>query len=118
MIVDVLIVSSIYDFSTDLVVQELENRGVNYFRLNKENFGTYRSTIDIENRLLEVIANGESYKVTSATKSIYYRQPVFLRNTPSNVHASDRQATREGQGQLIHRLTWQACDTGKPRGAL
>ena len=94
MIVDVLIVSSIYDFSTDLVVQELENRGVNYFRLNKENFGTYRLTIDIENRLLEVIANGESYKVTSATKSIYYRQPVFLRNTPSNSLTIDEQLSR------------------------
>ena len=94
MIVDVLIVSSIYDFSTDLVVQELETRGVNYFRLNKENFGTYRSTIDIENKLLEVIANGESYKVTSATKSIYYRQPVFLRNTPSNSLTIDEQLSR------------------------
>ncbi|MEJ1339481.1 MAG: RimK-like protein [Candidatus Sedimenticola sp. (ex Thyasira tokunagai)] len=94
MIVDVLIVSSIYDFSTDLVVQELEKRGVNYFRLNREDFATYRSTIDIENKLLEVIANGESYKVTSATKSIYYRQPVFLRNTPSNSLTIDEQLSR------------------------
>ena len=94
MIVDVLIVSSIYDFSTDLVVQELEKRGVNYFRLNREDFTTYRSTIDIENKLLEVIANGASYKVTSATKSIYYRQPVFLRNTPSDSLTIDEQLSR------------------------
>ncbi|WP_194089324.1 RimK-like protein [Vibrio hibernica] len=94
MIVDVLIVSSIYDFSTDLVVQELENRGVNYFRLNKENFTTYRSTIDIENKLLEVRVDGEIYQVTSATKSIYYRQPVFLRNTPSNSLTIDEQLSR------------------------
>ncbi|WP_311567510.1 hypothetical protein [Photobacterium arenosum] len=94
MIVDVLIVSSIYDFSTDLVVQELENRGVKYFRLNKEDFTTYRSTIDIENRLLEVTVNGQSYKITSATKSIYYRQPIFLRNTPSNSLTIDEQLSR------------------------
>jgi glutathione synthase/RimK-type ligase-like ATP-grasp enzyme len=94
MIVDVLIVSSIYDFSTDLVVQELESRGVNYFRLNKECFTNYRSTIDIENGFLEILVDGKSYKVTSATKSIYYRQPVFLRNTPSNSLTIDEQLSR------------------------
>lgn len=94
MIVDVLIVSSIYDFSTDLVVQELESRGVNYFRLNKESFTTYRSTIDIENGFLEILVDGHSYKVTSATRSIYYRQPVFLRNTPSSSLTIDEQLSR------------------------
>jgi len=94
MIVDVLIVSSIYDFSTDLVVQELESRGVNYFRLNKEYFTTYRSTIDIENGFLEILVDGKSYKVTSETKSIYYRQPVFLRNTPGNSLSIDEQLSR------------------------
>lgn len=94
MIVDVLIVSSIYDFSTDLVVQELESRGVNYFRLNKEYFTTYRSTIDIENGFLEILVDGKIYKVTSATKSIYYRQPVFLRNTPSDSLTIDEQLSR------------------------
>lgn len=94
MIVDVLIVSSMYDFSTDLVVQELERRGVNYFRLNKEDFTAYRSTIDIENGFLEILVDGNSYKVTSATKSIYYRQPVFLRNTPSNSLTIDEQLSR------------------------
>lgn len=94
MIVDVLIVSSIYDFSTDLVVQELESRGVNYFRLNKESFTTYRSTIDIENGFLEILVDGHSYKVTSATRSIYYRQPVFLRNTPSSSLTINEQLSR------------------------
>lgn len=94
MIIDVLIVSSIYDFSTDLVAQELEKRGVSYFRLNRENFANYLLTIDIENKLLEIIANGICYKVTSATKSIYYRQPVFLRNTPSNSLTIDEQLAR------------------------
>ncbi len=94
MIVDVLIVSSIYDFSTDLVVQELERRGVNYFRLNREEFTNYRLTIDIEKKSLEVRASGISYKVTSATKSIYYRQPIFLRNTPSDSLTIEEQLTR------------------------
>ncbi len=83
MSIKVLIVSSIYDFSTDLVVQELERREVSYFRLNKEEFENYRLTIDIERRTLEILANGIVYKVTSSVKSIYFRQPIFLRNTPS-----------------------------------
>lgn len=83
MSIDVLIVSSIYDFSTDLVVQELEKREVSYFRLNKENFENYRLTIDIQGKTLEILANGIVYEVKNSLKSIYFRQPIFLRNTPS-----------------------------------
>ena len=83
MIIDVLIVSSIYDFSTDLVVQELEKRDVGYFRLNKENFENYRLTIDIQEKTLEILADGIVYEVNNSLKSIYFRQPIFLRNTPS-----------------------------------
>ncbi len=84
MSIDVLIVSSIYDFSTDLVVQELEKREVSYFRLNKEDFDNYRLTIDIQGKTLEIHVNGIVYEVTSSLKSIYFRQPVFLRSTPSS----------------------------------
>lgn len=84
MMVDVLLVSSIYDFSTDLVVQELEKREVSYFRLNKEELENYRLTIDIQGKALEIIADGIVYEVTSSVKSIYFRQPIFLRNTPSS----------------------------------
>ena len=71
--VDVLVISSIYDFSTDLVVQELEKRKVSYFRLNKENFSDYRVTIDMQNKLLEILVDENSYIVSETTKSVYYR---------------------------------------------
>jgi len=92
--IDVLLVSSIYDFSTDLVVQELEKREVSYFRLNKEEFGNYRLTIDIQGKTLEIIANDIVYEVTNSVKSIYFRQPIFLRNTPSNGLAISEQLSR------------------------
>ncbi|MCP4486847.1 MAG: RimK-like protein [Gammaproteobacteria bacterium] len=102
---EVLLVSSIFDFSTDLVVQELERRQVKYFRLNKEALPTYRLTIDIGNKSLEVLADGISYKINSGTKSIYYRQPIFLRNTPSDSLTIDEQLARSQWMGFLRSLT-------------
>ena len=82
MIVDFLLVSSLYDFSTDLVAQEFERRGNKYVRLNREEFKNYRLTIDIQNKFLEIKNDGKAYLVTPDLKAVYYRQPIFLRNTP------------------------------------
>ena len=77
----VLILSSMYDFSTDLVVQRLENNGDNFIRLNKEQLSYYEIFLDPINTILRV--KGEYVDVeTSNVKSVWFRQPVFLRNTP------------------------------------
>ncbi|HAX5198644.1 hypothetical protein [Escherichia sp. F1] len=77
----VLILSSMYDFSTDLVVQRLENNGDNFIRLNKEQLSDYEIFLDPINKTLRV--KGEYVDVeTSNVKSVWFRQPVFLRNTP------------------------------------
>lgn len=82
MIVDILILSSIYDFSTDLVTQELEKSGVNYLRLNKESFSDYRVTIIPEDVLMRIEGPCGAFTVNDGIISVYYRQPIFLRNTP------------------------------------
>lgn len=77
----ILILSSMYDFSTDLVAQRLENNGDAYIRLNKEQLSDYEVFLDPVNATLRVI--GEHIEVeTSKIKSVWFRQPVFLRNTP------------------------------------
>ncbi|EGE4656104.1 RimK-like protein [Salmonella bongori] len=77
----VLILSSMYDFSTDLVVQRLGNNGDNFIRLNKEQLSDYEIFLDPINTILRV--KGEYVDVeTSNVKSVWFRQPVFLRNTP------------------------------------
>lgn len=77
----VLILSSMYDFSTDLVVQRLENNGDVFIRLNKEQLSDYEIFFDPINTILRV--KGEYVDVeTSNVKSVWFRQPVFLRNTP------------------------------------
>jgi len=77
----ILILSSMYDFSTDLVVQRLENNGDAYIRLNKEQLSDYEIFLDPVNAILRIA--GEHIEVeTSKIKSVWFRQPVFLRNTP------------------------------------
>lgn len=77
----VLILSSMYDFSTDLVIQRLENNGDDFIRLNKEQLSDYEIFLDPINTILRV--KGEYVDVeTSNVKSVWFRQPVFLRNTP------------------------------------
>lgn len=102
---EVLIVSSIYDFSTDLVVQELEKRKVKYFRLNKEDFPNIRLAMNVGEKTLEIIANGVSYIVNSHLKSIYYRQPVFLRNTPGSSLTIEDQLIRSQWMGFLRSLT-------------
>ncbi|MBF7101731.1 MvdC/MvdD family ATP grasp protein [Photobacterium damselae] len=77
----ILILSSVYDFSVDLVIQRLEKANENYVRLNKEHFSHYEISLDPINKLLTIKGNGLDV-CTSNIKSVWFRQPVFLRNTP------------------------------------
>lgn len=92
--VDILIISSLYDFSTDLVVQELERRCASYLRLNRESFPEYRLTINPKNKTLNAHISGISYCVTNSVRSVLYRQPVFLRNTPGDALPIQEQLIR------------------------
>ena len=42
----VLILSGLYDFSTDLVALQLQRAGINYVRLNREQLADHRLTLD------------------------------------------------------------------------
>lgn len=77
----ILILSSVYDFSVDLVIQRLEKAKHNYIRLNKEHFNFYELTLNPIDKTLTINGNGLCVCLSSI-KSIWYRQPVFLRNTP------------------------------------
>lgn len=92
--VDCLVISSIYDFSADLVVQELERRKAKYVRLNREKFENHRLTMDVHESSLEVKMSGANYRITKDLKAVYYRQPVFLRNTPGESLSIDEQLSR------------------------
>ncbi|WP_435946470.1 hypothetical protein [Dryocola sp. BD586] len=80
----ILILSSIYDFSTDLVVQRLEHGGDDFIRLNKEQLSDYEIYLDPVNKSLRVKSEFADIE-TSNIKSVWFRQPVFLRNTPGRI---------------------------------
>ncbi|KES09321.1 RimK-like ATP-grasp domain protein [Snodgrassella alvi SCGC AB-598-O02] len=88
---DILILSSLYDFSTDLITQSLEKEKVSYLRLNKESFSDYRISLDPINIKMVVNIAEKKYVFDSGLKSILYRQPVFLRNTPNKKLSIDEQ---------------------------
>ena len=83
MIPRVLILAGLYDFSADLVAVQLESAGVPYVRLNREQLADYRLTLDPVSPDLTVRGPNGVCKVGSELKAIWFRQPVFLRNTPS-----------------------------------
>ena len=79
----VLILSGLYDFSADLVALRLQHAGTPYVRLNREQFSDHRLTLDP--LVPELIIHGPSgsYHIDRELGSVWFRQPVFLRNTPS-----------------------------------
>lgn len=79
----VLILSSKYDFSTDLVALRLEKANVPFIRLNREQLPECRLSLDpIETELI-VRSPAGSFHIDSNLSSVWFRQPVFLRNTPA-----------------------------------
>lgn len=98
-----LILSSIYDFSVDLVIYQLEKKGIDYLRLNKEHLSDYRINIDPISKTLSIQGLGIERVIRKIT-SIWYRQPVFIRNTPSEKLSLDEQLSRSQWSAFLRGL--------------
>jgi len=98
-----LILSSLYDFSVDFVIYQLEELGVEYFRLNKENLSDYRININPVSKTLSIKGLGVE-KVIRNISSIWYRQPVFLRNTPAKQLSLEEQLSRSQWSAFLRGL--------------
>ena len=79
---DVLLLSSLYDFSTDEIAHRLEQNGVRYLRLNREDLPMHELVFDPIGQ--EVVISGPigDRVIDADLRSVFFRQPVFLRNTP------------------------------------
>lgn len=98
-----LIISSIYDFSVDLVIQELEERNADYLRINKESLSQYAININPVKKELNISGKGINRKITKV-KSIWFRQAVFLRNTPSKSLSLEEQLSRSQWSAFLRSL--------------
>lgn len=94
MIPRVLILSSLYDFSADLVALRLRDRETPFLRLNREHLRDYRLTLDPVGGTLEVQGDGIRASVGEGLASVWFRQPVFLRNTPARPLSPEEQLDR------------------------
>jgi len=78
--IEVLIISNKYDFSTDYVAYALQELGVSYLRINRDEFLNYSIKFLPETEELYIVLNGEKfYASNTVLKSVYYRAPTFLR---------------------------------------
>ena len=91
---EVLILSSLYDFSTDLVCLQLEKMGVPFLRLNREHLHDCGLTLNPCEPSLIVRMAERTYVIGTKLKSVWFRQPVFLRNTPAVPLPANRQLER------------------------
>lgn len=81
---EILILSGIYDFSTDDVCAELERRKIEYLRLNMENMNQFCIQMFPQTASVQISYNDSVWLLTEQTlHSVFFRLPVFLRNTPS-----------------------------------
>jgi len=103
--IKVLILSSIYDFSTDLVVLDLKKRGVPFVRLNKEQLGEYQIALDPVKPSLIINSENKTYHLNDGLKSIWFRQPVFLRNTPAHPLSVEQQLIRSQWNAFLRSLS-------------
>jgi hypothetical protein len=104
-LVKVLVISDIYDFTTDFVCLELEKRHVNYLRLNRDEFHTYKIQLDTSNFEITVKLGNCKYNISNENlKSIYYRAPIFLREINQTEKSIEEQLYSEQWMSFVKNL--------------
>ncbi|MCO0597275.1 hypothetical protein NGI46_07305 [Peribacillus butanolivorans] len=103
--VDVLVISDKYDFTTDFVCLELEKRQVNYLRLNRDEFHTYKIQLDTSNFEIYVTMGNCKFNISNETlKGIYYRAPIFLREVNQTERSIEEQLYSEQWMSFVRNL--------------
>lgn len=101
----VLIVAGLYDFSADLVALRLREAGIAFVRLNREHFSDLRLGLDPLARTLTVRGPELDVLVGPELRSIWFRQPVFLRNVPPEKLTPIEQLTRSQWTAFVRALS-------------
>lgn len=104
--IDILIISTKYDFSTDYVCIELNKRNSNYLRINRDEFNKYEIIFDIKKHLLEIKINDKIYYINDSLQSVYYRAPTYFRETYLKNFSTEEQLHNSQWMSFIRNLTF------------
>lgn len=103
----VLLLSGIYDFSTDIIASALTDRDTPFLRLNREQLPDCRLTLDPVAGVIDVRTPSGATVIINADslRSVFFRQPVFLRNTPGHGLTADQQLQRSQWSAFLRGMT-------------
>jgi len=103
--VDILVISTKYDFSTDYICIELHKRKTKYLRINRDEFKKYKIIFNINEEYLEVSIENKKYYVDKNLKSVYYRAPTYFRETYMKQFSTEKQLYNSQWMSFIRNLT-------------
>lgn len=101
----VLILSSLYDFAVDIVVRELARWGIEYIRLNCEQFADLRLTFEPIEPRLKVSGLGLKVEISSDIHAVWFRAPIFLRHEPSALVSLSEKLARSQWSAFLRAMT-------------
>mgnify|MGYP000149793855 CR=1 FL=1 len=105
--VEHLIVSNSFDFTSDYICYELQRRGQKYLRINRDKFLDYSIFIDLCKGVMSICIGNKEYLVKeSSLKSVYFRAPVFLRDTYNHSLSLAKQLYRSQWSSFIRNLIY------------
>jgi len=101
----ILILSNKYDITTDYVCVELERRGRNYLRLNRDEFNRYRVLVNPLSRELSWSCGEETVTLDpTSLQAVYYRAPTFLRDNYQPDLSAEEQLYRSQWSAFVRDL--------------
>lgn len=103
--VDILIISTKYDFSTDYICIELHKRKEKYLRINRDEFKKYHVIFNINKEYLEIHVNDKKYYIDKHLKSVYYRAPTYFRETYMKQFSTEEQLYNSQWMSFVRNLT-------------
>lgn len=102
--VDVLLLSSLADLATDRVCYHLSAMGVQFLRLNREQLPDVALQIDPLRGHIICRHADQVWHVGDEVKSVWWRQPTFLRNTPGRALSVEEQLDRSQWSAVMRGL--------------
>ncbi len=103
--IDILLLSDSEDFTTDYIAYEVEQRGINYLRIDRDLLQNYKIRWDINELTLSIEKKNNLFIVDPTLKGVYYRAPTYLRETFSKSKTIEEQIKKSQWMSFYRNLT-------------